>query len=56
MTLEEAIEHAKQVAGNETTCLECRNEHEQLAAWLLELKDLRKKVSVVSHEKRNSQR
>lgn len=36
MTLEEAINHAEEVAV--TSCDECREEHEQLAAWLKELK------------------
>lgn len=57
MTLEEAIQHCKEVAKeNRKTaleyarayawdtahgCRECANEHEQLVAWLSELKQLR---------------
>lgn len=57
MTLDEAIEHAKEVAskvrrngnylhfrGNEriaNECDECASEHEQLAAWLTELQERR---------------
>lgn len=63
MTLDEAIEHAREVADNwktqahhfdgdsseeandlKTGCLECAKEHEQLAAWLEELKQYRGKV------------
>lgn len=53
-TLEEAIEHAKEVAENwksqlvncvseegRNKCLECAKEHEQLAEWLTELKEYR---------------
>ena len=39
MTLEEAIKHAEEVAA--TSCDECREEHEQLAAWLKELKEIK---------------
>ena len=41
MTLEEAIEHADERAGDETCCDECRHDHAQLAEWLRELKELR---------------
>lgn len=43
MTLEEAIIHSKEVAIEKRSegCIECANEHEQLAAWLEELKDYR---------------
>lgn len=44
MTLDEAIEHATEKAMDETICKKCRAEHEQLAAWLKELKDLRGEV------------
>lgn len=40
MTLDEAIEHAREVADN-TECSECADEHLQLAEWLEELKWLR---------------
>ena len=40
MTLDEAIEHAKEVAGNCDT--QCAKDHYQLALWLEELKNLRK--------------
>lgn len=40
MTLDEAIKHALEVAEN-TTCVDCKNEHLQLAEWLLELKKRR---------------
>lgn len=36
MTLEEAIKHAEEVAA--TNCDGCRENHEQLATWLKELK------------------
>ena len=39
MTLEEAIKHAEEVAA--TSCDKCREEHEQLAAWLKELKKIK---------------
>lgn len=38
MTLDEAIEHAREVSSQE--CAECKKEHEQLANWLEELKQL----------------
>ena len=44
MTLDEAIEHASQVADSykdTTPCCKCANEHRQLAEWLTELKVLR---------------
>ena len=41
MTLEEAIEHCKEVAA---TCSNkgCAQDHQQLAEWLEELKQLKK--------------
>ena len=52
MDLEEAIKHAKDIATNKYNegflchanpdgCAECAREHEQLAEWLEELKNLR---------------
>ena len=40
MTLDEAIEHAKEVANYQ--CNECGKQHKQLAEWLEELKSRRK--------------
>lgn len=40
MTINEAIEHCKDIADNEK-CEECALEHKQLAEWLIELKNLR---------------
>jgi len=40
LTLDEAIEHAQERALQE--CSACAREHAQLAAWLMELKELRK--------------
>lgn len=40
MTLDEAIQHCKEVAEN-TTCAGCKKEHLQLAEWLQELKKRR---------------
>lgn len=40
MTLDEAIQHCEDVAAS-NTCAACASEHEQLAAWLKELKDYR---------------
>lgn len=45
MTLNEAINHAKNVAVNTNECIECNLEHKQLTEWLEELteyKDLEK--------------
>ena len=43
MTIDEAIKHAKEVAGD-SRCTECAKEiAKQLASWLEELKELRKK-------------
>ena len=46
MTIEEAIEHCKEQAeklrmANDYGCVECATEHEQLAEWLVELKQRR---------------
>lgn len=39
MTIDEAIEHAREVAeSRDDMCAECRAEHQQLADWLEELK------------------
>lgn len=60
LTLEEAIKHAREVArekhyeatfnfpelkGYYDSCLECAEEHDQLAKWLEELKSLREFVN-----------
>lgn len=42
MTLDEAIQHAKEVAvtqRNNQDCIKCAEEHEQLAEWLEKLKE-----------------
>ena len=46
MTLEEAIEHAEDIAVSAIGC-ECREEHRQLAAWLRELVERRKAPEIV---------
>ena len=44
MNLDEAIEHLKEKLNeNDFICEECKNEHEQLLKWLLELKSYKKK-------------
>ena len=45
MTIDEAIKHAKDVAISKrgAACYDCADEHEQLAEWLEELVELRKK-------------
>jgi hypothetical protein len=47
MTIEEAIQHAVERA-NETNC---GREHKQLAEWLTELIELRKKVKEYENNK-----
>lgn len=42
MTLDEAIKHCLEIAKSDV-CANCKNEHLQLAEWLLELKGRRKK-------------
>ena len=42
MTLDEAIQHAEEVANSK--CDSCGAEHRQLANWLKELKDLRERL------------
>lgn len=37
MTLDEAIKHCMEIAKSDV-CANCKNEHLQLAEWLLELK------------------
>lgn len=42
MTLDDAIQHAKEVAvtqRNNQDCIKCAEEHEQLAEWLEKLKE-----------------
>lgn len=41
MTIEEAIKHAEEVANS--LCTECGEEHRQLAEWLKELKEYKKR-------------
>ena len=41
MTIEQAIEHAEDIAISAIGC-ECREEHRQLAEWLRELQERRK--------------
>lgn len=43
MTLDEAINHCEEKARD---CSECAKEHEQLAQWLKELKQLKSQVKV----------
>ena len=43
MTLEEAIKHCDEVSSN--LCDACGAEHRQLAEWLRELVELRKKTN-----------
>ena len=43
MTIDEAIEHARDVAINGKCSIECKEQHEQLAEWLEELKEWRKR-------------
>ena len=53
MTLDEAIKHCEEEAekymeyGIETECYQCGKEHEQLAEWLKELKELRDSVGAI---------
>lgn len=44
MTLEEAIEHTKDIVKNTNVCTSCRMEHKQLEGWLEELLIYRKKI------------
>ena len=46
MTIEEAIKREEEIAA--TSCDECREEHEQLVAWLKELKKLKTESIVIS--------
>ncbi len=46
LTLEEAIQRALEESERLDLCLECREEHRQLAEWLAELKDLRLKLKL----------
>ncbi len=62
MTLDEAIKHCKEKAeelrdeaigvdsDEAQDCIECANEHEQLAEWLEELKDWRKLKAVCAFD------
>lgn len=45
MTLEEAIKHAEEVVA--TSCDECREEYEQLAVWLKELKRIKEDSIII---------
>lgn len=44
MTLEEAIEHAKDITKDFGECTDCRMEHKKLAEWLMELKKYKEKI------------
>ena len=46
LTLEEAIEHAEDIAISAIGC-ECREEHRQLAAWLRELAERREAPEII---------
>ena len=46
MTLEQAIEHAEDIAISAIGC-ECREEHRQLAEWLRELQERRKAPEII---------
>ena len=46
LTIEEAIEHAEDIAVSAIGC-ECRDEHRQLAEWLRELVERRKAPKIV---------
>ena len=46
MTIEQAIEHAEDIAISAIGC-ECREEHRQLAAWLRELQARRKQPEII---------
>jgi hypothetical protein len=46
LTIEEAIEHAEDVAVSAIGC-ECAAEHRQLAAWLRELQERRKMPEII---------
>lgn len=48
MTIDEAISHAREVAENDG-CTNCAAEHEQLAMWLEELKELRKMRETINY-------
>lgn len=56
MTINEAIKHCEEEAekymeyGIETECYQCGKEHEQLAEWLKELKELREENKVLIQE------
>lgn len=42
MSLEEAIDHAIEVSQKKSSCEKCREDHAQLAKWLIELKELKR--------------
>ncbi len=42
ISLDEAIIHAQEASQREDLCAECRKEHEQLANWLIELRDYKR--------------
>ena len=48
MTLDEAIKHAQEIANN--GCDQCAKDHQQLADWLIELKQRRERISSMSEE------
>lgn len=47
MTIEQAIEHAEDIAASAIGC-ECREEHRQLAEWLRELQERRKAPEIIT--------
>lgn len=49
MTIDEAINHCKEVAKSK--CDSCGAEHEQLAEWLIELKERREQADKEDEER-----
>lgn len=45
MTLDFAIQHALEAVHRSDLCEECRSEHQQLANWLQELKELKAQLA-----------
>ena len=56
MSLDEAIEHLNETLNSTDriwSCDSCRREHEQLRNWLIELREIKNKHYVLTHESEN---
>jgi hypothetical protein len=54
VNINEAIKHSLEIASDENTCKECKDQHKQLAVWLEELKNAR--IEIENLNRKNAER